>query len=590
MSSDKHDDGYPVNEALNRGLDEVYDVALDPARYQTFIETWERALGPMRGQVEFGAPRLLDDPSTLRHFDRAVAILDRVNVSADGAGIQAVLSPFGRVPAMLADAQMRLRAVNDDATALFGVRAGSALTELPVSPADIPVIRRTVLGLCMGADGDGSMLRLHAEDAPGGAILVRLQRCTSNEGEPLVVIATNRIAWAEGFGEVLHDVFDLTPAETEVVRGLVELGSITEIARQRGRSVDTIRAQIKSILFKTETHSQIDLMRIVWSALDMLRRPESGSDAVPALVSRGHKTLKSIGYDSLTRPDGRRVTYLKLGDPLGRPVVYLSLDLGLARWPASAEREAARRGICVIVPVRPGYGATSPVLPKVDYDAALIDDTLHILDAEGVTRCPVLTMGDDSFYGFRLAGTQIDRFSAVIACAGVLPITRHEQFARMEKWHRNVVATAKYTPHLMMFFTKLGNWFVRRIGKRKFVDAVFGSSPADLAIFADPEVSEAMIVGSEIVLTDAFSAHEAQVRSLVGGKSGDWSADVERLKGRMPVILVNGLQDQQVHPDTLAEFRQDFDWIEYRIIEQAGQLVFFQEWRMVLDLIEEHLS
>ncbi|MCC5968508.1 MAG: helix-turn-helix transcriptional regulator [Pararhodobacter sp.] len=589
MSVDKSDSDNPQDEGLSSSFDEVYDVALDPARYRSFVETWERALAPLRSRLDFGAPRLLDDTVTQRHFDRAMTILDRVNTSAATNDAAAALQPFGSVPALLVDGQLRLRAVNSDATKVLGVAVGGAIADLPLAADDIRQVGRTVRELLSGKKGDTAMLRLHADDARSGAMLFRLQCCTSNTGESLVVVATNRIAWRDGFNEVLEDAFDLTPTEIEIVRGLTEQGSIAEIARHRGRSVDTIRAQLKSILFKTETHSQTELMRLIWSALDMIRSPAVSETDDGAPLSRGQKTLATLEYNRLMQADGRQISYLKLGDPAGRPVVYLSLDLGLSRWPASAEREAARRGICVIVPVRPGYGVTSPVPRTVDYDAALIDDALRILDAEKVARCPILTLGDDAFYGFRLAGAQPARFSALIACAGVLPITRHEQFARMEKWHRNVVATAKYTPHLMMFFAKLGNWFVRKIGKEKFVETVFASSPADLATFADPEVREAMIVGSEIMLTDTFAAHEAYTRSLIGGKTEDWSADAIRLKDQIPVIFMNGLQDQQVHPDTLTEFQQDFDWIDYRIIEEAGQLVLFKEWRMVLDLIEDHM-
>lgn len=576
-------------EALGSGLDEVYDVALDPSRFASFVETWEQALGPLRRRMDFGAPRLLDDLSIQRHFGRATAILDRANADRDETDPGAALSAFGRLPAMLLDARLRLRALNAEAGEMLGVTKGGTLRDLPLPEEAIAQLARQARHLLSGPPGASAMLRLQASDSHSGAMLFRLQGWAGQDGEPLVVIATNHITWHDGFDEVLAEAFHLTAAEIGVVRGLIEQGSIQEIARHRGRSVDTIRAQMKSVLGKTETRSQTELLRLIWSALDMLRLPAAPQGQEAVLLSRGQKTLRTLAYERLIAEDGRQITWLKLGDPAGRPVVYLSLDLGMPRLPARAEREAARRGICVIVPVRPGYGHTAPVPDSTDYDQALIDDCLRILDHEGVSRAAILTIGDDAFYGFRLAGRQPERFSALICTAGVLPITRYEQFARMEKWHRNVVATAKYTPHLMTFFAKLGYWFVRKIGKEKFVETVFATSPADIRVFADPEVREAILVGSEISLSEGFSSSDAYVRSLIGGKTSDWSADVERLKGRLPVILLNGLEDQQVHPETLAEFRQDFDWIDFRIIERAGQLVLFQEWRLVLDLIEDHL-
>lgn len=52
---------------------------------------------------------------------------------------------------------------------------------------------------------------------------------------------------------------------------------------------------------------------------------------------------------------------------------------------------------------------------------------------------------------------------------------------------------------------------------------------------------------------------------------------------------MNGAQDPQVPLDTLEEFRVDFDWIDYRLYDDGGQLVFFRHWRDVLDEVEKHL-
>jgi predicted alpha/beta-fold hydrolase len=73
---------------------------------------------------------------------------------------------------------------------------------------------------------------------------------------------------------------------------------------------------------------------------------------------------------------------------------------------------------------------------------------------------------------------------------------------------------------------------------------------------------------------------------LLGRQSGDWSADVDAVKGQLPVIFMNGSDDPQVPSQTLEDFKSDHDWIEYRHYEDCGQLLFFRKWPEVLDLLE----
>ena len=72
---------------------EPADVALDPERYETLLDVWESAVGPLRAQADFSAPRLLDDPMMASHFHRAGEFLDRVDLSKQTDDIQSILLP-----------------------------------------------------------------------------------------------------------------------------------------------------------------------------------------------------------------------------------------------------------------------------------------------------------------------------------------------------------------------------------------------------------------------------------------------------------------------------------------------------------------
>jgi DNA-binding CsgD family transcriptional regulator len=568
-------------------IDRLYDVALDPERFEALLDHWESTVAPLRAHADLSRPRLLDDPQIAAHFRRATEFLDR---AADGTaagtegGLAAMLAPFDRVAAMVLDRGGTVRAANPAARQVLGIGARAMLDDLPLHADDRPALAAALSMLFNERGKDTAMLRLRGQGA-GHLLVLRLQRCTAPDGTDLVIAASNGLRLPDGFGDILRQAFDLTRAEGDILCRLVDCRSIHEIAAERGRSPDTIRAQIKSILAKTETHSQLELVRLALSMIDMTAATVSSAAACRA----GHQVRpgpETSPFRSLVAPDGRRVAWTVLGARAGRPLLYLPLDYGLVRWPARAEAEARARGIRVIVPLRPGYGPSDMVARDVEYDAALLDDTGMILRAEGVARCPVLCLGGDLYYAVQLARRDPARVSGILACAGMLPLTRRAQFERMDKWHRFILAGAKFTPHLLPFMVKAGFILARRLGKRGFIQAVYGNSAADIATFEDPEVFEAIVRGSEVALSATHSAHEAFSRQLVGGQLGDWSGDLLALRGALPVILMNGAQDPQVPRATYEEFRRDHPWIEYHLFEDAGQLLFFRHWRAALDRLE----
>ena len=57
----------------------------------------------------------------------------------------------------------------------------------------------------------------------------------------------------------------LTPAECRVAVSLLELESIGQVAASLARSEETIRSQVKAIFTKTGTHSQAQLVKLLYA-------------------------------------------------------------------------------------------------------------------------------------------------------------------------------------------------------------------------------------------------------------------------------------------------------------------------------------
>lgn len=63
--------------------------------------------------------------------------------------------------------------------------------------------------------------------------------------------------------EVLQGLFDLTPAEARVARGIGECRTVDAIAESFGLSRETIRSQLKAVLGKTGLSRQADLVALL---------------------------------------------------------------------------------------------------------------------------------------------------------------------------------------------------------------------------------------------------------------------------------------------------------------------------------------
>jgi pimeloyl-ACP methyl ester carboxylesterase/DNA-binding CsgD family transcriptional regulator len=388
---------------------------------------------------------------------------------------------------------------------------------------------------------------------------------------------------------MLRAAFEFTPAESDVVRALTEGRTLQQVAQDRARSVDTIRAQLKSIMAKTETRSQTELVRLTLSTMEIAQFTHQASVDIGE-VSQGFETLKPRPFQTIELPDGRRMDYLILGDPDGTPVIYLPHDYGLVRWPASAEAEAEKRGIKVIVPVRAGFGLSSSLPKRTPYMTQICDDLATLMDHLKIASAPFLAVGSDTYIAAQFNSAYPGRLTVLIACAGVLPLTRSDQYDRMDKWHRFILAGARYTPHLLPFMVKAGFALARKLGKRAFMTAVYDKSEADMATFNNQEIFEALVVGSDVCLSDTHSAHDAFAREVIAAETTDWTESVLAFKGQVPFVMMNGLQDPQVPPETLAEHRRDYPWINFDVFPDAGQLIFFVKWPQVLDRLAPFLN
>jgi DNA-binding CsgD family transcriptional regulator len=134
--------------------------------------------------------------------------------------------------------------------------------------ADAEVMERydqAVGRLRQGSRESLSMLLPASENEPGAILHLVPMRSLRNDmpANGSLVVITSLSPRTLPSIEMLHGLFDLTPAEARLARGLASGKKIVELASQFGVSPETVRSQIKHVFAKTRTRSQAELVGLL---------------------------------------------------------------------------------------------------------------------------------------------------------------------------------------------------------------------------------------------------------------------------------------------------------------------------------------
>ena len=561
-------------------IDRIYDVAIDPERYEAMLDVWERRLSVLRREAEAGEQGYIaNDAAMQAHVDRAGIFLQRLYETKDTAEESPIEKDVKA--AFLVGSGLSIDQANRAAADLLGVRSGDKLDRLTLVPEDIAALR-SALRRTMAVEDTGSLLLRFVSVASHRPIVFHLARQATAGGSATVLVRTTEVGWPEHLSQVIRDAFTLTRAEVDVLRALAEGSSVREISSASKRSTETIKSHLASILAKTGTRSQAELIRITLGLMDVVGATAQAEESLSV-----SQRLTPIAPKTMRMPDGRRFDWIEFGRPGGRPCLYLPIDYGLVRWPRAAEVAAFRSNLRVITPVRAGYGYSSPQPRTVkNYAEATGADLRQLLDHLGIARCAVLALGADFRFALALAVLAPTRVTGIYGCSAALPVMTAVQYDRMGKWHRFILANARYAPQILPFLVKAGFALARRIGNERFFRSVHADSAADMRTFSMPEVREAILLGSEVCLGATHSAHEAFARECIDSEI-DWSHLIDRCT--VPVRLLQGAEDQQTPAENVRELMAAFPALDVEIMDDAGTLIFFQHWPHILQELERML-
>lgn len=574
MTSNKQ--GYTQEPGQAQVIDRLYDVAINPMHYEDLIDAWAEnfSLDGSDGSV----PPDDDDEEFGGHARRAHYLLERHQTVQPYRSWQSQLHDVKTRAAFLTDGFDKLLAVNTVASKSLGLADGSPMSALPFRAADLQTLSEIAKNVGKDEEPVSVVMRIRRNDN-NRPLLLRITSVESDGPMPAVLVVLAEIVWLDSFSNHLCQTFKLTPAEAEVVRHIVSGLPAADIALARNTSVQTVRTQIKSILEKTEAHSQTELVRTVIGLLDVISSAPDHDNRPIQSVERNN-----IEFQSITLADGRRYDYRTFGDPEGVDCLYLHMDLGFVVWPEEIENAALAEGLRVIVPVRAGFGNSALPASETDFRLRTVQDMIELLDYLAVDKFVVLAQASDLRFAVAMQPITADRMLGIIGCAAQLPLQNAAQYERMDKWQRFINWNARHAPKLLPFLVKAGFSLAQRIGKERFFETVNGGSPADMQAFSEPSIKQAILTGTDVCLSQEHVAHRAFSLEMIDHED-NW---IDSLRDcAISVELFQGDQDPQSPLETVNEIIADMDHIKLHIIENAGQILFFTAWPQILPRVKQ---
>lgn len=579
------------DQSLQPIVERIYDVVVEPRRLEQLCDLWMQQLGnTAAGPMERFA--LLADPKLLMHVERVEVALEQVMVAGTGGAWSRSL-PHGwvaaiRAAAFIAGSNGEIIAANDSARLALGVEPGRSISELPFEAADLDELSTRLAaprvngGPSTKPHGPAEVqtllrLRLRSQPVP---VLVQIVAGAGGDASYSGVVTTI-LRWPPELTGLLQNAFGLTSAEAAVLKELAFGLGVKDIAASSGRSESTLRTHVRELLSKTQTTSQIELIRLTLGLMDGFQPAARCS----ANVATGDPTGNGNSYETLVLADGRRLDYLVIGLARGAPFLLFPSDVGQTRLPASAESNLSARGLRMIVPIRAGYGWSSPAPANRPVHDVAIDDARQLMDHLGIARAPILALCEDLRLAVEMSIRCPGRITAAIALGALMPAHTPQHFQRMSKWSRFIIANARFAPRTLPFIALALFGLARRIGPKRFFGTLYGGSAGDLNILGQPEILDAIVKGSEITLRPGFTAHVAFAAEAVANFTGDWSDRLGHCP--VPVILFNGDEDPVSPIETVREYANALPHI-ITLHECAGYgQILYPVWPAIADELEK---
>ena len=561
-------------------IEQLYDVVSSPDHYDDFMRSLEAEMVSIKEMTHGGPSDQLQS-----HIDRAYGLVDVVTPwPKDG---QSALDSVPRIsiqPMIAADYEGHIVDANRAARVMYDLTPDSHISDLPLDERNMKTLHSMTKDVIKGhqkRNSPNDIIRFHniMTERP---MLITMSPLVQKAGErTLAIIKTSDSTWPSHLGPILTDLFEISPAEIEVLRLLVTGEKVDDIAKTRQNSIATVRTQLSSIYAKTDTKSQIECIRLTLGLALMHSTEEGRAVAHKIEASRDRRAYpREEDRACLQLQNGRDIDYAIFGVPDGQPVLFCHDQVLGDTWFCDAVEDAAREGFKIIVPLRPGFGRTTLYKGKFSDPRKFAPDVADLLNYLGVDRLPVIAMRGGLVHGLALASLLPERISSITVGNPILPVKTEADLEGTNGYNRLIPQTRLHFPQALKFLVKTGFAYVTSKGPEAFVTAVLRSSPKDVEWASRPEIMPILVKGLIVHRKHGYKASYGDI-----AYAEDWSDLLTDCP--VPIQMAIGEHDRNVQWGAAKRWAAAHDHIKLTILPDSGYLVFYQHNQQILSWAKE---
>ncbi|MEP2988434.1 MAG: alpha/beta fold hydrolase [Parasphingorhabdus sp.] len=536
-------------------LEASYRFVADAGTYDQFIDGWMERLERIDQR---GAGRL-DDFLINRHLGSLSAMMKKIalddsdpkdpieDVVSSVAGAALILSPSNLVVAL-----------NDLAFDKWNVRRGASTSMNWLDPTSLENLEQVRRSAMQRGNHLHSIVRTISDD--GRIDLAEAFVVDEDVNPGLVAIRALDFGWTEHLSALLMESFDLTEAETEVCRLLLDVRGTDEIADIRSTSVHTIRTQLRTIFAKTQTANQVDLIRLLGLVSSHLARRDN--------LESG-KWQDPLGYQKIFQDSyGRNIAYSWMGDPEGRPALLShGMATGYLLHPDGVALLHERR-IKLYCISRPSFGDSDPS-PRKDASLGAADAIVALAQHLNIEEWVVVGLAVGAIPLFLASQNPASGIKGIVGSSSYIPFTPEESFDHFSPARRVANRFARTSPMLTELAVMVTYRMMRIKGPEHIWQTMYSACEADKKAASDPDCVALIRTAAALLTAQKHKALTNDMRMI----SAYWYDDF--MKCEIPVQFLHGTADAAIPVEKLTSMIEDKPNMQLEMIAGAGELLYY---------------
>lgn len=381
----------------------------------------------------------------------------------------------------------------------------------------------------------------------------------------------------------LVKLYGLTEKEQAIAEELIQGYSAVNIANNNHITENTARTHIKSLMAKTQTSRQAELVSLLLtgpaSTLQLLKSTDikdniSDSNAIAQTVQ---------GVLQLTLNDERTMAYQELGAPNGIPLIMVHSSLGSRKeLPFNANEIAIKMGFRLIIPDRPGVGYSSP-RPDHNFDN-YADDLQQLIEHLNLDRVCLSGYALGGAFALRSAQKLAPKVLHLTLVGTGTGLKTREDFEQTIPLYRLNLRMARDLPAVHKAMVAITRKSILN-NPQVFLNLLGGKlSETDATPFKHPLFRQLYYAALSECARQGPDTHARELNLFMH----DWGFAPEDT--HCPVDVWHGKDDVHVPLTTGQRLADKIPTARKHYLENQGHFLFYSHFHEILSAIKERLG